>query len=92
MKLDTLPDFQNQYKILQATLLKSLLTDAAQKNELYHSLYNQQASRLSLQDWVKMEIITLRLPQHATAAEEKKARQTADSIYAALNRGASFQN
>ena len=90
MKLDTLPDFQNQYKILQATLLKSLLTDAAQKNELYHSLYNQQASRLSLQDWVKMEIITLRLPQHATAAEEKKARQTADSIYAALNRGASF--
>lgn len=72
MKLDTLPDFQNQYKILQATLLKSLLTDAAQKNELYHSLYNQQASRLSLQDWVKMEIITLRLPQHATAAEEKR--------------------
>lgn len=90
MKLDTLPDFQNQYRILQAALLKSLLTDEVRKNELCHSLYTQQASRLSLQDWVKAEIITLRLPQHATAAEEKRTRQTADSIYAALNRGASF--
>lgn len=90
MRLDTLPDFQNQYKILQASLLKSLLTDEKRKDELCHSLYIQQASRLSLQDWVRIENITLRLPQHATAAEEKRARQTADSIYAALNRGASF--
>ena len=92
MKLDTLPDFQNQYRALQASLLQSMLTDDARKSERCRSLYSQHASRLSQQEWIRMEEIVLRLPQHATAEEDRKVRQTADSIYAALNRGASFSD
>lgn len=90
MCLDTLPDFRNQYEILRTSLLKTILTDEKQKRELCHSLYLQQNARLSLQDWIKMEEITILLPQHTTVNEERKARQTIDSIYIALEQGASF--
>lgn len=40
--------------------------------------------------WVKFRQISIPLPQHASSLQERQARQTMDSVYAALQQGASF--
>lgn len=74
---DTLPDFRLQCRALQEKVLKSIDGDM----ELDVPVSKK---------WVKFRQISIFLPQHVSSAYEQKARKTMDSVYAVLQKGASF--
>lgn len=74
---DTLPDFRLQCRALQEKALKSM--GKGQEKKMFRP-----------DRWVKFRQISIPLPQHASSLQERQARQTMDSIYAALQQGASF--
>lgn len=73
---DTLPDFRLQCDVLQRELEKGK---------------EQKTQNSALMKWVKFRQISILLPQHVSAARERQARQSMDSVYAALKRGAAFE-
>lgn len=87
---DTLPAFRQYCKVMQGELLKSVMLDKEQEEQICRDLYRQSVERLSKSGWVKIEQITIRLAQNATKQEEYAARNRMDSIYTALKQGTPF--
>lgn len=73
---DTLPDFRLQCDVLQKELEK---------------LKGQKSLNPILMKWVKFRQISILLPQHVSDVRERQARQSMDSVYAALKGGAAFE-
>lgn len=73
---DTLPDFRLQCRALQEKAL--------------HEMEGGTQSKLETAAWIKFSQISIPLPQHVSSGQERRARQLMDSIYTALQQGASF--
>lgn len=73
---DTLPDFRLQCDVLQRELEKT------EKRKTLNPVPMK---------WVRFRQISILLPQHVSAAQERRARQSMDSVYAALKGGAAFE-
>lgn len=73
---DTLPDFRLQCNVLQSELGKA------------KGAKNLQSASMK---WVKFRQISILLPQHVSAAQERQARKSMDSVYTALKGGADFE-
>lgn len=90
LRMDTLPEFKKQYARIQANLLKAVLLDKAGMEALKRSMSEKRRNRFKSTDEVRVEEITLLLPQYATDVERRDADRRIDSIYSALKTGASF--
>ena len=90
LRMDTLPEFKKQYARIQANLLKAVLLDKAGMEALKRSMSEKRRNRFKRTDEVRVEEITLLLPQYATDVERRDADRRIDSIYSALKTGASF--
>lgn len=91
MKIDTLMDFRLQCRMLQGQALEHYVAQAEGKKD-YSSLNGSKShGNFPADDWVKIQHITLSLPQHSSAGDERKAEQRMDSVYHALKHGASFE-
>lgn len=73
---DTLPDFRLQCSVLQ--------------NEMGRERESRALKSVPMK-WVKFRQISILLPQHVSAIQERQARQRMDSVYAALKEGADFE-
>ena len=88
---DTLPDYRLQRMVLRGEALKKWGEASPAYNGLLRRRFADEESRLQDKSRVKFEHITLLLSQHASAAEERKARVRMDSVFRALQAGASFE-
>ena len=73
---DTLPDFRLQCSVLQ--------------NEMGRERESRALKSVPMK-WVKFRQISILLPQHVSAIQERQAMQRMDSVYAALKEGADFE-
>lgn len=89
---DTLPEFRHYCRVMQGKMLKDLMVDANRMDALLHTLYRESVERYSMKGWVRMEEISINLPQHATKQDVKDACRQMDSIYACLSRGVPFES
>ncbi len=85
------PQFVQECKALQGQAIKPLMLDAGKEDSLCRNLYRQSQSRLLMNDWVKIEQITIPFSQRASGREENRAVQRMDSVYKALCNGADFK-
>ena len=88
---DTLPEFRHYCRVMQGKMLKDLMVDANRMDVLLHTLYRESVERYSMKGWVKLEEISINLPQHATRRDVKDACRRMDSIYACLCQGTPFE-
>ncbi len=87
-KWDTLPDFRLRCNLLQEKALEHYMTRNAHSNSDVPKKMQPHKS----DKWLRMEHISLYLPQHAPEEEKRKAYLTIDSIYTALLSGTSFHD
>ena len=73
MQLDTLSDFRRQSEFLRARVLKGYFVNRQLADSYYQQLTERLASRHAEKEWVRMDIFTYRLSQHASAVEERNA-------------------
>lgn len=87
---DTLPEFRHYCRVMQGKVWENVMVDAGEMDSLLHALYGESVERYSVKGWVKMEEVSVLLPQHAAKREVAEACQKMDSIYACLRQGVSF--
>ena len=90
--MDTLPDFRRLCGALQKRVLKDYFTDNQLADSYYHRWFKEYADRRCVKEWVKMEIVTYRLPQHPTALQENNAVRVMDEFYRMLVNGETLGN
>ncbi len=79
--MDTLPDFKRQCESLQMNVLKKFFTDEEALENCYRLWTEEESKRLFLKEWIKIEVLTFRLPQHHTMAQDKEAFQVMRTLY-----------
>lgn len=88
---DTLPDFRLQCSLLQGKALERYLAGSDERSVVRSPRCGNGSLHFWSGKWVKVEYISLFLPQRASAVDVRKARQSIDSVYHALRGGASFR-
>ena len=73
LQLDTLSDFRRQSDFLKARVLKKFFMNRQLTDSYYQQLTERLASRHTEKKWVRMDVFTYRLSQHASAMEERNA-------------------
>lgn len=90
-KLDTLSSFKKEFATYRDQQIRpTMITDQDVDNEA-HRIYEETRQRIDGNGgMVKVSHILLMLKQKASAAEQARVKQRADSIYNALKKGANF--
>lgn len=89
-RYDTLTSFQREFRTYRDQQIRPLLvTPEAEESEAL-VYYNQMKESIGPAGLILPAHIFVRVPQKATAAEQQAAKARIDSIYAALQGGASF--
>lgn len=89
---DTVPDIRIQCDLLKGKVLKHYMTDPAKADAFHLSCYRKGFSRMCDDNWVKVEHISVFLPQHASPAQERAAWEKINSVYQSLKQGISFDD
>lgn len=89
--LDTLSSFKTEFMQYRDQQVRPMVIDDRDVEAEAYKIYNETRLRVSAAGgMVKAAHILIRMGQKATAAEQGKAKITADSVYSALKRGANF--
>lgn len=89
--LDTLSSFKREFLQYRDQQIRPLMITDKDVDAEARKIYHETQSRIdNAGGLVKPAHILIRLSQKASAAEQQKAEQKADSIYNALRKGASF--
>ena len=89
---DTLPDIRLQCDLIKGKVLRRYLIDPEKADAFYLSCYRKGFARMGADVWVRMEHISVFLPQHASASLERNARGRIDSVYRCLRNGMDFDD
>lgn len=89
--LDTLTSFKQEFRSYRdQQILPTFVNDADMEKEAL-SVYNQTKDEIGPQGLASVSHILIYLPQKASAEEQVKAKEKADSVYNAIKAGASFE-
>lgn len=90
-RLDTLSSFKAEFLQYRDQQIRPFFINETDVDAEAHKIYNETKQRVcAAGGLVKPAHILIRMAQKATAAEQNRAKQTADSIYLALKKGADF--
>lgn len=79
LRLDTLSDFRSQSEFLKAKVLETYFMDCQLTDSYRRQLTELLTSHYSEKEWVKIDVFTYRLSQHASAQEESNAVRVMNS-------------
>ena len=85
MRLDTLPDFNRQAEFLKARVLKKYFMNGQLADSYYHQLTEELVGLHAEKEWVRMDVFTFRLSQHASDVEEGNAVRVMNAWTKRLN-------
>ena len=83
-QLDTMPDFKRQCRLLQARVVKRHFLNHQSADSYCQTLKDKLLAHRSEKEWVRMEVFTYYIPQHATAYEEDNAVRVMDEWHRRL--------
>ena len=89
-QLDTMAAFQKEMAEYRAQQAEEYLIDSAFIEKEARKTYELTAQSIGPEGQFQAAHILIRLPQQASAAEQARAKQRIDSIYAVLKHGADF--
>ena len=89
-QLDTMAAFQKEMAEYRAQQAEEYLLDSAFIEQEARKTYEMTAQSIGPEGQFQAAHILIRLPQQASAAEQARAKQRIDSIYAVLRHGADF--
>lgn len=89
-QLDTMAAFQKEMAEYRAQQAEEYLIDSAFIEKEARKTYELTAQSVGPEGQFQAAHILIRLPQQASAAEQARAKQRIDSIYAVLKHGADF--
>lgn len=84
-QLDTLPDFRRQDALLQTLVLKKHFMNGQLTDSLYRQVIDELQERRTEKEWMKVDVFTFPLSQHATVQEEQEANRCMNELAARLN-------
>ena len=84
-QLDTLPDFKHQCEFLQARILKDYFMNHQLTDSYCRQWIEEQNQRQAQSAWVKINLYTYRLSQHASSQTESNAVGIMDELYERLS-------
>lgn len=73
MQIDTLPDFRRQVEFIQAKILKKHFINEQLTDSYCQRLAEELSHYRTMKDWVRIDVFTYRLSQHASDKEENNA-------------------
>lgn len=88
---DTLPDFRQACSVLQAQVLKRALVDVEKKRDFLRECYRRESARLQLRQWVRMESVSILLPQHASRKWLHQAQERMEQVSRKIKQGMSLE-
>lgn len=88
---DTLPDFRQACRVLQAQVLKRTLVDPDKKKAFLHECYQREASRVQLRQWVRMEGVSILLPQCASGKWLRQAEDRMSELNRKIRQGLTLE-
>ena len=89
-QLDTMASFQKEVADYRAQQAEEYLLDSAFIEEEAHKVYNSTLKNIGPEGLFQTAHILIRLPQQASKADQARAKQRIDSLYAVLRNGADF--
>lgn len=84
---DTLPDFRQACSVLQAQVLKRALVDADKKKAFLRECYRRESARIQLRQWVRMEGVSILLPQAASGQWLRRAQNRMEEVALKVQQG-----
>lgn len=90
-KLDTLTSYQQEFRQYRDQQIRPLLVTPAAEEKEVRDYYDNMVKSLEGHDLYLPAHIFVHVPQDAPAEEQSKAKARIDSIYNALQHGASFE-
>lgn len=88
---DTLPDFRQACSVLQAQVLKRALVDTDKKKAFLRECYQRESARVQLRQWVRMESVSILLPQSASRSWLRQAQDRMEEVSRKLRQGMSLE-
>ena len=88
---DTLPDFRQACSVLQGQVLKRALVDADKKKAFLRECYRRESARVQLRQWVRMESVSILLPQSASRSWLRQAQDRMEEVSLKLRQGMSLE-
>lgn len=88
--LDTLSSFQKEFRQYRDQQIRPLLVKPDMVDKAAYDYYMRMKNDIGPKGLVSPAHIFVRVPQNATAEQQKKSKERIDSIYAALQGGADF--
>lgn len=90
-RLDTVSSFKQEFLQVRDAQLTPYLVDEAYIDSVAQAVYAQNVQYIAGLDLIKPAHILLMVSQNATEAEKALIKQRADSVYSAIQSGASFE-
>lgn len=89
-RLDTLSSFKKEYRQYRDAQLRTYVYDSVYADSVAHVVYDAMKESVGDSDLVLMSHILLRVPQNSSKEYLDTQKNTIDSIYTQLEKGASF--
>lgn len=88
---DTLPDFRQACRVLQAQVLKRTLVDPDKKKAFLRECYQRESARVQLRQWIRMEGVSILLPQCASGKWLRQAEDRMEELSRYVRQGMTLE-